>query len=243
MKVNDLKKYQKKSLYSYSYGTFPTFELLIRKAETVEMVLVHSTLKDEIKGKLDRICKNLGIEMIQNDRYIEWVRDKENCVVIGVFKKYYDKLEHYKNHVVLVNPSDSGNLGTIMRSCAGFGIQNVAVIEPAVDCFHPKVIRASMGAFFSLQIQRFECFDQYYEEYGKERECYPFMLNGNYQLGTFRHSDQLPYSLIFGNEASGLDASFLQVGKSVVIAHSDLIDSLNLALATGIGIYEFSKLN
>ena len=167
--------------------------------------------------------------------------DKDNCMIIGVFKKYHYKLEHNVNHVVLVNPSDMGNLGTIIRSCVGFGITNLALIEPAVDIFHPKVIRASMGAFFRVKFEYFSCFEQYNQEYGNERESYPFMLNGKYRLETLKHPKNKPFALIFGNEASGLEASYLNIGKSVVISHMHSIDSLNLSLATGIGIYEFCK--
>ncbi|MDE7224224.1 MAG: TrmH family RNA methyltransferase, partial [Acetatifactor sp.] len=105
----------------------------------------------------------------------------------------------------------------------------------------PKVVRASMGAIFKMKFEYFTHFSQYYQEYGAERENYPFMLDGKYPLGTFEHPKNKAYSLIFGNEASGLDTSYLNIGKSVVISHTQAIDSLNLSLATGIGIYEFCK--
>ena len=241
MTVNEIKKYRKKDTHSYSFGSFPTFELLQARPEVIEMILVHSEAKAEIQDKLKQECQKAGVKIICSDRYIEKVREKDNCIVIGVFKKYPCILDHHENHVVLVNPSDAGNLGTIIRSCVGFGITNLAIIEPAVDIFDPKVIRASMGAIFKLRFEYFSCFDQYYQEYGDERENYPFMLNGKYQLGTLEHPKNKPYSLIFGNEASGLGDGFLDVGKSVVIPHTHAIDSLNLSLATGIGIYEFCK--
>ena len=51
----------------------------------------------------------------------------------------------------------------------------------------------------------------------------------------------VPFSLIFGNEAAGLPVEFASVGQSVRIRHTDSIDSLNLSLAAGIGLYEFTK--
>lgn len=241
MTVNEVKKYRKKETYSYSCGSFPTFELLQARPELIEMILVHSNVKAEILGKLSQECEKANAKMIYCDRQIEKVRDKESCIVLGVFKKYHCKLDHNDNHVVLVNPSDTGNLGTIIRSCVGFGITNLAIVEPAVDIFHPKVVRASMGALFRMKFEYFPSFRQYFQEYGDEREHYPFMLNGKYPLGTFEHPDNKAYSLIFGNEASGLDADYLNLGKSVVIPHTQAIDSLNLSLATGIGIYEFCR--
>lgn len=241
MTVKDIKKYGKKSAFSYTFGAFPTFELLHNKPEAAEMILTHSDLNAEIRDRLKRECEKQGVKTIQSDRHIEKIRDKDNCVIIGVFGKYRCKLAQKDNHVVLVNPGDAGNLGTVIRSCAGFGIDGLAVIEPAVDIFHPKTVRASMGALFGMRFEYFESFERYYREYGNGREIYPFMLNGKYRLGTFEPSKNKPYSLVFGNEAGGLDAAFLNVGKSVVIPHTDAIDSLNLSMAAAIGIYEFRK--
>ncbi len=146
MTNGDIKKYRKKNAFSYSLGSFPAFELLNSKPEMVEMILLHSDANDEIKFKLQNECLKKGIRILQNDRMIEKIREKECCLLIGVFKKYQSELMHDKNHVVLVNPGDAGNLGTIIRNCVGFGINDLAIVEPAVDLFHPKVIRASMGA-------------------------------------------------------------------------------------------------
>ena len=239
MTVNEIKKYRKKDAFSYSFGAFPTFELLQNKPEMAEMILVHEDASAELLEKLKRECEKADVKIIYSGRRVEKVRDKENCIVIGVFRKYQCKLEHHKNHMVLVNPSDAGNLGTIIRSCVGFGITNLAMIEPAADIFHPKVVRASMGAVFRMKFEYFSCFDQYFLKYGDERENYPFMVNGTYRLGTLRHPGDQAFSLIFGNEASGLDESYLHIGKSVVISHAHAIDSLNLSLAAGIGMYEF----
>lgn len=239
MNADELKKYRKKAPYSYSLGSFPTFELLQSRPETAEMILIHSDAKAEIRHKLMQECERAGVKMISDNRPVEKLRDKENCMVIGVFRKYRCRLFHNADHVVLVNPGDMGNLGTIIRSCAGFGITNLAIIEPAADIFHPRVVRASMGAVFKMTFSCFPSFYQYDREYGGERENYPFMLDGEYPLGTFTHPAGRPYSLIFGNEACGLDASYLRVGKSVCIPHTRSIDSLNLSVAAGIGLYAF----
>ena len=50
-----------------------------------------------------------------------------------------------------------------------------------------------------------------------------------------------PFSLIMGNEATGLPASFAKVGCPVRIEHTKNIDSLNLPMAAGIAMYEFTK--
>ena len=50
-----------------------------------------------------------------------------------------------------------------------------------------------------------------------------------------------PFALIFGNEGSGLDQSFLKLGTPIIIKHSKNIDSLNLPISVSMAIYEFTK--
>lgn len=236
----ELKKYNKKNSHSYTFSMFPTFELLQNKVQYVEMVLLHTNVSKENRKKVYDICEKNNIDITINDHIIERIRDKDNCLLIGVFRKYSCELVHNRNHVVLVNPSDSGNMGTIIRTCVGFGIHDLAVIEPAVDIFSPKVVRATMGALFHINFQSFSSFEEYYKKYGNERKIYPFMLKGAVALDEI-YPENVPFSLVFGNEATGLDDGWLDVGKSILIPHSKEIDSLNLSLAVGIGLYEFTK--
>lgn len=236
-----LKKYTKKSDYTYTLGAFPTFELLQNRPEYLEEVLVGSQVKEEIRERLDGLCGKRGIPILENDRALERIRDKEACIVAGVLRKYEDCLEEKSSHVVLVNPGDMGNLGTILRTCAGFGVRNVAVIEPAADLFHPKTLRSSMGALFAVHWERFASYENYRDKYGEGRDQYPFMLKGATPLHCLQRPEGRPWSLIFGNEASGLPDSFLDVGQTVLIRHTGLIDSLNLSMAAGIALYEFTK--
>ena len=204
-------------------------------------MLYHSQTSEAIRDKLQSICQKQGIPCEQNDKVIQRIRDKENCLVIGVFRKHERVLSVDHSHIVLVNPSDMGNLGTIIRTAVGFGLPNLAIIRPGAAICHPKTVRASMGSLFRLNFQYFDSFDEYRDTYGQGRNMYPFMLKGSVGLDQlYREKGEL-YSLIFGNEATGLPDEFLQEGQSVRIRHTDNIDSLNLSLAAGIAIYEFTK--
>ena len=50
--------------------------------------------------------------------------------------------------------SDPGNMGTLIRSCAWFGIRNIALSPQCVDPYNPKTVRAAMGAHFLVTIQK-----------------------------------------------------------------------------------------
>ena len=236
-----IKKYQGKMEYSYTLGAFPTIELLKNKPEKVIRVYMHPDMDSASQREIvESLCKKHNISLEISKKNVEKLRDKENCFLVGLFEKYEDVLDNTKNHIVLVNPSDMGNMGTIIRTAIGFGVNNIAVIEPCVDYFNPKVVRASMGACFSANIRRFESFEQYKAQMGT-RKCYPFMLKGATDLQTLLIDKASAFSLIFGNEATGLPDSFAMEGQSVLIRHKDTIDSLNLSMAVGIALYEFMK--
>ena len=176
-----MKKYKKSDLESYTLGTTLTLELLNKKIEYVKRVYIHSKQeKNETYEKIVNICKNNNIEILMSDKTINSLSDKDNCYVIGVFKKFESEIIDDENHIVLVNPSNMGNLGTIIRSSVGFGINNLVIIKPAVDIFDPKVIRSSMGAIFNLNFKYYDSFSDYSKIY--KREYYPFMLKAKTNL-------------------------------------------------------------
>lgn len=235
-----IEKYNKDRDYSFTFGAFPTFELIKNKAEQMVCLLLHSKLK-QTQDILDLInlCKQKNIPIHNDDKVINKIVDKENCFVVGVFKKFELKNKEGK-HLVLVNPSDMGNMGTIMRTALGFGYENINIIKPCVDIFNPKVVRASMGAVFSLNICMFESVEEYLKSNSNKK--YFFMLKGKKVLGEFKTPIK-NYDIVFGNEASGLPEYLINVDESVVIKHSNKIDSLNLPISVGMAMYEFNRKN
>lgn len=234
----DIKSYKKDAEYSYTLGAFPTIELLKTRPQDVIEVYVHSTFTDI--ETIEALTKPYHIPVLYQDKIINKLSDKENCFVIGVFKKYQDTLQKDSSHIVLVNPGNMGNMGTIIRTAIGFGIKNIAIISPGVDVFHPKTIRASMGALFRINCQYFENFETYKQQYSNH-EIFCFMLNANRQLTIDNCPKPELFSLVFGNEATGLDNSYLQEGTSIIIPQSKEVDSLNITIAAGIGMYLFTQ--
>lgn len=236
------KHYKKEDEYSYCLGLTLTIELLKHKPEYATVVFIReSTSRDEGFLILESLAKKQKIEIIENNKAFNILDAKDNCFVIGVFKKFDCKLDYSKNHVCLVNPSDAGNLGTILRSSLGFNIENIVLIGQAVDEFSPKAVRSSMGAIFSLNIVRFASFDEYRRN-DITRTLYPFMLKAKSELDKVDSKMKVgPYTLIFGNEATGLDDSYLKLGTPIIIKHTKRIDSINLPIAVSIALYEFTK--
>ena len=239
MQLPKIKRYQKKYSFSYAFGAYPVLDLLKFQKEKVLKVLVKTEgLKSEGVEEIREICEKENIAFEENSRLIDKISYKENTYVVGVFEKYETELEVNENHIVLVNPSNTGNLGTIMRSMVGFGFRNLAIIKPGVDIFDPLVVRSTMGALFRVNFMYFDSIKAYTDSC-KGHSFYPFMLGGGKNILDVDFKE--PFSFIQGNEGRGLESSYKDLGQRVFIPHSKEIDSLNLSIATSIGMWEYRR--
>ncbi len=237
----DLKKYKHEAAYSYTLGMAPTLELIQYHREAIDKVYVHPDYvpRDE-SYNIFEVCSSQDLPWEVNKKVFDRLSAKENVYVIGVFSKYSAPVAADQPHIVLVNPSNSGNLGTIIRTGVGFGLKNLAIIRPAVDPYDPKTIRSSMGALFHINLSFFASFQEYQEQFFAHR-IYSFMLKGQKSLRELHPPFPPLFSLVFGNEATGLPDCFLDYGESIIIRHSHAIDSLNLSIAFGIAAHTFSQ--
>ncbi len=233
-----LKTYKKSFDHSYTMGVFPTIELLQFQPQIVITVLIHS------KGKQNRgirkiidLCQQQDINYQVNDHRVEALSRKDNVYAIGVFEKREHELDQTRNHVLLVNPSSMGNLGTIMRTMLGFGYEDLGIIEPAADSYDPSTVRASMGALFHIRLQKFEHFSEYVGRYLRRY----YLLKSNGEIPLPKADFETPHTLVFGNESAGLDDDYDSYGQTIRIPQNERIDSLNLAVSVGITLYQVAQ--
>ncbi|MGN1005302.1 MAG: TrmH family RNA methyltransferase [Aristaeellaceae bacterium] len=234
-----LEPYSRKLTYSYALGVFPSLMLMEAQPQRALRLLLHPDgLKNEGVVKLREMCAARGVREEMAERVLRRESKKDNCFAALVFEKFDSDLDPAACHAVLCQISDSGNLGTAMRSLLGFGIRDVALIRPCVDVFEPHALRASMGAFYKLRVHTYDTFADYRTAH-PDRLLFPFMLDGAIPLNEAARGAKPPFSLVFGNEQTGLPPEFAQLGQSVMIPQSSEIDSLNLAVAVSVGSYVF----
>ena len=230
--------YKRDNIYTYGLGATVAMEYLLKNRKVVKGVILHPGFRSEDTiSKIRGICGS-DIPVSVEEKPFNILSKKDNCFVIAVIEKQDVQIRD-GNHMVLVNPSNCGNLGTIVRSCLGFGVEDIAIVgKTAADPCDPKTIRASMGACASVRIEVFEDFEDYEKRF-PSNNLYPFMLDGSTKLQ--ETTINKPFSLIMGNEATGLDPVFQNIGQPIRIEHSGNIDSLNITIAASIGLYEATK--
>ena len=229
-----MKKYKRNDNWSYAIGVYPSIELFKYRSDKVRQVFFDKkAVKNKGFGEIKDLCKKNNINITENSKLVEQLSESKNAYVVTMFDKYKTKLEDNQDHLVLVDPRDAGNMGTIIRTMLAFGFNNLAIIKPGVDIFLPKVIRASMGSIFQINFQYFNNIDEYQDKF--KNNLYPFMTQADKYIDEVEYKK--PFGLVFGNESSGLDIGYLKLGKSVKIWQGDKVDSLNLAVAVAIGLY------
>lgn len=233
-------KYDKTTETSFAIGMFASYEIVNTLPKQVIGVYYTKNIKmtDDVVALFD-FCKKHNINLLERTKFVESLSGKENVHIVCEFKKYNQSLEN-GNHLVLVNPSDMGNMGTIFRTSLGLGIKNIAIITPAADIFNPKVIRASMGAIFKLKIQLFDSFEAYKDRF-KNNKIYTFCLDGSQYLQQTEVDNSHFYSLVFGNEATGLPQYVADMGTKIKIKQSKDVDSFNLAISVAMAEYHFTQ--
>jgi RNA methyltransferase, TrmH family len=141
--------------------------------------------------------------------------------------------------VVLDDLKDFGNIGTIIRTCHAFGIRSIVSTKKEFDLFQKKTVDSSRGKVFSTR----------YKTFSSAKDTIKYLKNNNYQIiTTSPHGNNIqslislterPIALIVGNETDGASDDFIK--KSDVLMQIPMqrqMESLNVAIATGISIYE-----
>lgn len=146
--------------------------------------------------------------------------------------------EHGKNVMILDRIQDPGNLGTMLRTADAAGYGGALILKGSGDAYGPKAVRAAAGSLFRLPIQfpdTPEQVAQLCKKHGKRIVC--TTPKGNRDYFDIDMSNDI--ALVMGNEGNGIGEVLLeQADERVRLPMTGTIESLNVAVAAGILLYE-----
>ncbi len=189
-------------------------------------------------GELINRYRNSGVEVIlTNGEIIQHLSDTITPQGIISYYNFIDR--SIKNlplgqFLYLDGISDPGNLGTIIRTADAFNIDGVVVGENSVDLYNPKTIRSTMASIFRVPIYFGNLLDL---ENLSEYKIIATALENSIGIKecTFPENS----IVVMGSEAHGVSEDILKmVDKRIKIPIREGVDSLNVAIATGIVLYE-----
>lgn len=173
-----------------------------------------------------------------NERQMKQISDTKNPQGIAAVVPFLPSPETRDERCIYLHEiQDPGNLGTILRTLAWFGGFRCLLSPNSVDPYNPKVVRASMGAIFHTPIELDVSAEQLASRF--QQIAYLDMQGAPLTDTGFKTFD----CYLFGNEARGVPAELLAQfdASAFSIAGSGQIESLNLASAVNMAVYELQR--
>ena len=225
-----LKKNRMKEQCFIVEGEKSLYELLDSSFEVVELFAIKDWINEnkEVPKKVQTVSFK-ELERISNL--------KSPNKVLAVVKMKKQEVIRQKLGVILVldDINDPGNLGTIIRMCDWFGVKQIVCSENSVDLYNPKVVQATMGSLFRVNIL--------YVNLVKYLGTVNTLIYGACMEGkNIKNTNSERNShLVMGNEANGIspEVSKFITDKVAIKNIGGITESLNVAVATSILLHEF----
>ena len=141
--------------------------------------------------------------------------------------------------LILDGIQDAGNVGSMLRTAAGAGLQYIICMKGSAQAWSPKVLRAAMGAHRHLKIFEAWSLNQVREKITVP--IYSTCLNAEEDLYDLEDTLLEPHAWVFGNEGTGISPEFSTFSKGVSIPQDPCIESLNVGAAAAICLFEAKR--
>lgn len=211
----------------------------IRMLLTAPEILTSKTAREAVREQA-----RAGVRVVQvSPHVLEALTERQDptglAAVVKIAPRRLDDLrvDGAPIFVALHRVSNAGNLGTILRTADAVQARGVILIGAVTDPYAPGAVTASRGAVFSVPMVRLETADEVVE--WSQRQGVRLVTTSDH-AGTLLWETDLsaPLILVFGNEGEGLAEPLLAQGQPVRIPMAGAVDSLNLAVAAGVLLYE-----
>lgn len=184
---------------------------------------------------------NLPIQpMMVTKAVMEKICDTETPQgIIALCQQKQGELNNVNRVLLLDDLNDPGNLGTIIRTADAFGFDAIIMSPNTVDLYNPKVVRATQGAIFRVNPLRQSLPEAILQLQNQGVKIYAADLKGT-PLSMLPQEDKIAF--VMGNEAQGISQAVKEVvDGSVTIEMAGETESLNVAIAAAIIMYNFRK--
>lgn len=185
-----------------------------------------------------------GLVLEVSEKVLSAITRRDNPqMVVGVFESHYRPLKEItpqknETYIALDRVRDPGNLGTVIRTADAAGASGVILVGDTTDPFSIETVRATMGSVFALPVSR--ATPEAFLNWAKSSnvDVVATHLAGSVDYRTIDYTRK-PVVLLMGNEQQGLPPQLAEgAGQLARIPQQGLADSLNLAVATAVMLFE-----
>ncbi|MBN9039139.1 MAG: RNA methyltransferase [Rhizobiales bacterium] len=188
-----------------------------------------------------------GLVLEASEKVLSGITRRDNPqMVVGVFEQRLVPLVSIRPKagdvwVALDRVRDPGNLGTVIRTADAVGAAGVILVGETTDPFSIEAVRATMGSIFAVPLAKTAV-----DAFLAWRRDFSGLVIGTHLKGAVDYRKggygEGPVLLLMGNEQQGLpDSLAAACDRLVRIPQAGRADSLNLAVATGVMLYEIRR--
>jgi len=142
-----------------------------------------------------------------------------------------------KIHLILYEWRDPSNLGAVVRSARGFGVQSITLWGSGPDFFSPKVIRSSMGSVFHLNLHKIK------KEHKLPEKLQLYLAEASGKsIEKLRLTPKESPFILIGSESHGWPDNLNEIGHSFSLPLENQLESLSAPIAASISLYAFREL-
>jgi len=127
-------------------------KIVVEGLKTIQEFMDSKYELDQLYSTSSELIKNFQPELINDSQLKLMSNQRTPSGTIGIFNMIDKSIKESSFYIVLDNISDPGNLGTIIRTCEWFGINQIICSIGSVDCYNPKVIQSSMGSLSRVNV-------------------------------------------------------------------------------------------
>jgi RNA methyltransferase, TrmH family len=213
-------------------------DVRLRSLITTKAFQTHHEINDLIKQHLER-CPNTQVHWVDEELWSS-ISELDNAPqIMGLLALEHTKIDHKTitgDALVLDAIQDTGNVGTILRTALACNFQQIICTVGTAHVWSPKVLRAAMGAHRHLQF--YEGWSINDVASNVEAPLLATAMLAKDDLYSIANTLKNPVAWVFGNEGQGVSHDLLAQAKQMRIPQNSKIDSLNVATATAVCLYE-----
>ena len=241
------RKYRRQSGWFLAEGTRICSEAVALGWEMHRLAfLAGRETEPHMRMLLDALDETDGRALPMSEKLLQRISRKDNPqMVLGAFRQKWTDLntispDQAHPWVALDRVRDPGNLGTIMRSADAVGAKGIILIDDCTDPYSVEAVRASMGAIFNVEIVH--CNQSDFLDFTQIWSSNQGQIIGTALPASVDYRDA-DYNgalmILMGNEQAGLPPALMQACTQLIrLPMLGRSDSLNLAVATGVTLYE-----
>lgn len=206
-----------------------------------ELILIKESPSSDVLDIIDQFAESgVPVYTAQKHQFDQLCEAKSPQNILSVVTIPKVEILPDESFIALDGIADPGNVGTIIRTADWFGYKQVILGRDCADMYNPKTVRSTMGSLFHLNVVYEPNLGEFIRENFKGYKIFGASVHSNNSIESLKKPKK--YGFIFGSESHGLSEDVKKVITSdFKIEGCGSAESLNVAIAAGICLYNFSK--